>query len=359
MINTLGTTEIDSFKLRIPYRNVEISNYRLESLLTTTYEGGEIETENFKKNALRFENNGIKTKFAIEVMPMDNKGFKKKYLTMLINSKLLESKYRQGITKTNIDFVHNALMNYDVARFDLKTMLEGFVTDLDFKTDALATMDEFQELKKFFKNNAKEILNYTAFSSKINQGMQYSVRETRAYKTKPFVKMYHKELELKYNVRAKSPEFYKAYLKGKEDIKDLIRFETTIKNNEHMKALGITSNTLSHFLNLEDSFKKSILSMSINTHLHSNIKQIKIREGMSPMDEMLHNLIVMQMEQGMTFDRIRDFVLSTFTEKSRKYMAKKKFNQIYDEQIRGTKKDISTKNIDSILNLIGVDNDKR
>ena len=359
MIDTLGSTEIDSFKLRIPYRNVDVTNYRLEALRTTTFEGGEIETENFKKNALRFENNGIKTKFAIEVMPMDNKGFKKKYLTIGLNSKLLKEKYRQGITKTNIDFVHNAIMQYDVARFDLKTMLEGFVTDLDFKTDTKATMDEFQELKKFFKINAKEILNYSSFNSKTNQGMQYSVRETKSYKTKPFVKMYHKELELKYNVKAQSPIFYKAYLKGKEDVKDLIRFETTIKNNAHMKVLGITSNTLSHFLNLEDSFKKDILSMSINTHLESNIKQIKIREGMTPLDEMLHNLIVMHMEQGMTYDRIRDFVLSTFTEKTRKSKAKSKFNQIYEEQIRGTKKDISTKNIDSILNLIGVDNDKR
>lgn len=354
MINNLGATEIDSFKLRIPYRNVEITNYRLEALRTTTFEGGEIETENFKKNALKFENNGIKTRFAIEVMPTDNKGGKKKYLTMLINSKLLEEKYRQGVTKTNIDFVHNALMKYDVARFDLKTMLEGFTTDIDFKTDVIATMDEVQELKKFFKINAKVSTKYRPFNDKTNQGWQYSERETRAYKTNPFVKMYHKELELKYN----STDFYNAYIKG-QDIKDLIRFETTIKNNAHMKVLGITSNTLSNMLNLEDSFKKGILSKSINAHLESNIKQIKVREGMSPLDEMLHNLIVMQMNQGMTFDRIRDFALSTFTEKTRKSKAKSKFNSIYEEHIRGTKKDISTKNIDSILNLIGVDNEKR
>jgi hypothetical protein len=65
------------------------------------------------------------------------------------------------------------------------------------------------------------------------------------------------------------------------------------------------------------------------------------------------------MNGGMSFDRIRDFALSTFTEKTRKSKAKSKFNSIYEEHIRGTKKDISTKNIDSILNLIGVDNDKR
>ena len=358
MINTDTPTEIDSLKLRLPYRNVEIINYRLEAFLTTTFEGGEIDAENFKRNSLKFKKDGISVRFAVETMPTDSKGGKKKYLTILINSKLLKNKYLEGITKANIDNVHNELMSYDVARFDLKTMLEGFVTDVDFKTDFYSTMDEFQELKKFFKINARESnkvgQGYRPFNDKTNQGMQFSTRDTRAYKTNPFVKMYHKELELKYN----SSDFYEKYIKG-QNIKDLGRFETTIKNNAHMKALGINSNTLSNLLNLDDPFKKSILSMSINTHLESNIKQIKIREGMSPLDEMLHNLIVMQMNGGMSFDKIRDFALSTFTEKTRKSKAKSKFNSIYEEHIRGTKKDISTKNIDSILNLIGVDNDKR
>jgi hypothetical protein len=358
MINTNAPTEIDSFKLRIPYIFVEITNYKLEAFLTTTYEGGEIDAEKFKRNSLKFKENGISTRFAVERLPIDSKGGTRKYLTMLINSKHLKSRYLEGITNSNIDIVHSTLMDYGVAKFDLKTMLEGFVTDVDFKTDFISTMEDFQHLKKFFKINSRESIKlkqgYLPFNEKTNQGMQFSTRDTRAYKTNPFVKMYHKELELKYN----STDFYEKYLKG-QNIKDLGRFETTIKNNAHMKTLGITSNTLSNLLNLDDSFKKGILSQSINAHLESNIKQIKIREGMSPLDEMLHNLIVMQMNGGMSFDKIRDFALSTFTEKTRKSKAKSKFNAIYEEHIRGTKKDISTKNIDSILNLIGVDNDKR
>ncbi len=358
MINQNAPTEIDSFKLRIPYIFVEIINYKLEASLTTTYEGGEIDAENFKRNSLKFKENGISTRFAVERLPIDSKGGTRKYLTMLINSKLLKSRYLEGITDSNIEIVHKALMDYDVARFDLKTMLEGFVTDVDFKTDFTSEMEEFLHLKDFFRINARQSnkLNqgYRPFNDKVNQGMQFSTRDTRAYKTNPFIKMYHKELELKYN----STDFYEKYLKG-QNIKNLGRFETTIKNNAHMKTLGIKSNTLSNLLNLEDSFKKSILSKTINAHLETNIKQIKIKQGMTPLDEMLHNLIVMQMKQGMTFERIRDFALSTFTEKSRKSKAKGKFNEIYEEQIRGTKKDISTKNIDSILNLIGVDNDKR
>ena len=358
MINTNNPTEIDSFKLRIPYRNVEIIDYKLEASLTTTYEGGEIDEADFKRNSLKFKKNGISTRFAVETLPLDSKGNKRKYLTMLINAKLLKSRYLEGITNSNIDIVHKALMGYDVARFDLKTMLEGFVTDMDFKTDFYSKMEEFLHLKKFFRINSRESnkLNqgFRPFDKDTNQGMQFSTRETRAYKTNPFVKMYHKELELK----NKSYDFYYKYL-GDQDIENLGRFETTIKNNAHMKVLGITSNTLSNLLNLDDSFKKGILSQSINAHLESSIKQIKTKEGMSPMDELLHNFIVMQMKGGETFDRITDVALSTFTDKSKRYMAKKKLNIIYNEQIKGSKKDISTKNIDSILNLIGVDNDKR
>ena len=358
MINTNNPTELDSLKIRIPYRNVEIIDPKLEGTqINYIVETDEIMKE-FKNNSLKFKTDGISTRFAIEVMPTNNKGSKKKYLTILINSKLLTKPYLEGITKNNIDVIYKHLMAYNVVRFDLQTLLEGFVTDADFKTDVRCTMEEVQELKKFFIINSKQSnklgVGYQPFNDKTNQGIQFSNRETKAYKTNPFIKMYHKELELKYH----STEFYKKHIKG-QDVKDLVRFETTIKNNSHLKALGITSNTLSHLLNLDDKVKKNILSMSINAHLESNIKQVKKREGMSPSDIVNYNFIVSLMNYGQTFERVREIALDGITDKVAKSRKKSMLNKVYTDYIQGSKKDISTKNIDSILNLIGVDNDKR
>ncbi len=358
MINTNAPTEIDSLKIRIPYNNVEITDAKLEGTKITYIKETDEVMEEFKNNSLKFEDYGIKTRFAIEVMPTDSRGGKKKYLTILVNAKLLTSPYLQGITQNNIDIIHKHLMSYKVVNFSLQTLLDGFVTDIDFKTDVRCTMDEFKELKSFFRINARTSSKigegFRSFDSPTNQGIQFSTRETKSYKTNPFFKMYHKETELKNN----SKIFYNKYIKG-QDVKGLVRFETTIKNNKHMKLLGIESNTLSHLLNLDDSVKKGILSKTINTHLDSHIKEIKVKEGMNPMDELLHNLIVMQMEQGATFERIRDFALSTFTDKVAKSRKKNQLNEIYKEYIQGTKKDVSTKNINSILNILGVNEDKR
>ena len=347
-------TEIDSLKVRIPFKNIKIVDSRLEMTRFTYFEDGEL-IEEFKKNALLFEESGVKTRFAIEVMPTDSKGHKNKYLTIGFNSKLLKHRYFEGITKSNIDVIYKELIGFGVAEFSLQTLLEGFVTDVDFKTDTKSTFDEFVEMRQHLMLNAKSSNNsdvgFKKFNKKTNQGLQFSDRKTKAFKTNPFFKMYWKSLEL----RNKSKEFYKKHLKG-QNVDDICRFETTIKNNAHMKALGITSNTLSHLLNLEDSVKKDILQHTTKIHIDSTIKKMKPKEGMTPMDELLHNFIVMQMKGGMTFDKITDIALSSFTDKSKKYMCKKRLKKIYNEQIQGSKKDISTKNIDSIFSIIGINN---
>lgn len=352
MINTTERTEIDSLKIRIPYNKISVINYKLESTMFTFYEGGEL-VEEFKKNALLFDDEGIKTRFAIEVMPTDNKGASEKFLTIGLNSKLLKSLYFEGITKDNIDIVHKGLMAYKVAEFSLQTLLEGFATDIDFKTDLQCTLSEFEEIKKYFMVNARSSSNsdvgYKPFSAPTNKGIQFSNRLTKSFKTNPFFKIYWKPLELRY----KSATFFKTHLQG-QNTNNIARFETTIKNNKHLKVLGITSNTLSHLLNLDDSFKKDILKNTISIHLDSNIKKIEIKEGMSPMEQLLHNLIVMQMEQGMSYDKIRDFALSNFTDKIAKSRKKSQLNKIYEEHIKGTKKDISTKNIASIFSILGI-----
>ena len=347
-------TEIDSLKLRIPFKNVKVIDSRLEMTRFTYFEDGEL-IEEFKKNALLFEEFGVKTRFAIEELQTRGKGLKRKYLTIGFNSKLLKHRYFEGITKHNINVLYNELIAFGVADFSLQSMLEGFITDLDFKTDVRCSLDEFLEIIKHMILNARSStssdVGYRQFTKKTNKGLQFSVRATSSFKTNPFFKLYWKPLELRF----KSVEFFEKYLQG-QNTQNIARFETTIKNNEHLKALKITSNTLSHLLNLDDKVKKDILQKTTNIHIDSSIKKMEIKDGINPMDLLLHNLIVMQMKQGMTFDKITDFALSNFTDKVAKSRKKTHLKKIYKEYIQGTKKDISTKNIDSIFSIIGINN---
>lgn len=350
----INNTEIDSFKLRIPYNLVNVIDSRLEGTKTTWLNETAEVLKEFKDNALLIKDNGISIRFGVETMPSDSKGNTNTYLTILINSKLLKSRYLEGITNDNIIVVYDEIMAKNVVKFSLQHMLEGFCTDIDFKTDSEISKPGFDVLIKYFKNNAKESTQegrgYRVFKQHNNNGIQFSNRLTTKFKTNPFWKLYHKGIELQYN----SYDFKNTYLSS-IDTSNRIRFEYAIKNNKHLKALNIQSNTLGYLLNLDDATKKRILSETIKTHLIGNMKILKINEGISPMDEMLHNLITMQMDEGKSYLKIRDFALSTFENKVSKSRCKSKLDSIYKNYIQGSKEDISTREISDILTLIGLE----
>jgi hypothetical protein len=349
LINSFNSTELDSLKVRIPFNQVTVLDEKLQGTKITYLEETGEQLREFKDNALKFKTNGISTRFAIEIMPTDSKGNKKEYLTILINAKLLKQRYFEGITAQNITDVYNDLIAFKVAYFSLESLLGGFCTDMDFKTDTRLPIDDYSELIRFFKANAKSQEAYRDFNRKTNKGIQFSKRETKSFKTKPFWKLYHKETELFYH----SEEFKKQYLIG-QNLKDLIRFEFTIKNNQHLKSLKINSNTLNSILSLTDDVKKGILKSTLQVHLETYIRQMKKREGMQPTDELLHNLLILAMEKGMSFEAVSFFALSSFSDRVAKARKKSQLNKIYREYIQGSKKDISTKNIQGVLELIGL-----
>jgi hypothetical protein len=80
-------------------------------------------------------------------------------------------------------------------------------------------------------------------------------------------------------------------------------------------------------------------------------------KGMSPIDSILVNLIMMQMQGGKSYEIIRDFALSSINDKVSKSRKKTQLDSLYVEHIKGTKKDISTIDISSVFSLIGVKNE--
>ena len=103
---------LDSFKLRIPYELVEVLD---ESLLGTWQyvndKTGEINPYFNKKNSVTIKDKGKTTRYAIEQQVGKNKQVNT-YLTMLINSKLLESNYLKGITTETISEIYKACLLY-------------------------------------------------------------------------------------------------------------------------------------------------------------------------------------------------------------------------------------------------------
>ena len=353
-VNPQEKTNLDSLKIRIETSKIEITNIELRGTkITVLKETAEVLRE-FKDNALKFSNNGISTRFAIEIMPINSFGERKEYLTMLVNSKLLKSRYIEGITLDNIRLVYNELQSYKVAKFTFKDFLNGACTDIDFKTDRRVPMKDFEEVLQTFKDNSRlsqeKEKGYRPFGGPMNKGIEFSKRATTKFITNPFWKLYHKELELNSN----SLEFKNCYLQD-TNLKDLVRFEFTIKNKKHLKALELESNTLEYILNISELKKKEMLSNSIKAHLEGYKRTPIKNDGISPRDIADIMFITMQMEGGKSYEVIINRVLDAMPNKFAKSRMKKRFDTLYLEHIKGSKKDISTKNIAEVFTSIGLD----
>ena len=353
-VNPQEKTNLDSLKIRIETSKIEITNIELRGTkITVLKETAEVLRE-FKDNALKFSNNGISTRFAIEIMPINSFGERKEYLTMLVNSKLLKSRYIEGITLDNIRLVYNELQSYKVAKFTFKDFLNGACTDIDFKTDRRVPMKDFEEVLQTFKDNSRlsqeKEKGYRPFGGPMNKGIEFSKRATTKFITNPFWKLYHKELELNSN----SLKFKNCYLQD-TNLKDLVRFEFTIKNKKHLKALELESNTLEYILNISELKKKEMLSNSIKAHLDGYKRTPIKNDGISPMDRVIFNSITMHMEGAKSYEVILKRLLYGITCKVTKSRIKKKLDTLYLEHIKGSKKDISTKNIAEVFTSIGLD----
>ena len=347
-------TEIDSLKLRFPFEEIEIISSEIDQTYITYNASTGEEIDNFKNVAHKVIEKGITTRFAIEVQPTDNKtGAKEKYLVILLNSKTLKNNYFEGITRANIEEVYNYLISLEIASFTIENLLKAECTDIDFKTDYYLTMQSFMESLDFLKRNSKESKasekGYKGFNEKTNKGLQWSTRKTTAFKTNPYIKIYHKELELKF----KSREFCNEFVDRKR-IKDLVRTEFTIKNKKHLKALGIENNSFETLLNLEDSFKKTLIEKTLNVHLSKRkISKKETPKGMNPTEQMFYKLITMQMKLDFTYEKIRSIVLEDMN-KDNRYKKGLYLDAIYHTYIEGKTEDKNTKEVDGFFGILGL-----
>lgn len=200
-----------------------------------------------------------------------------------VNAKMLGSEYFSGITSKTINKIYNYIMNLKIIHTSKFEFMNAFVSDCDFCYDFLVSPKPMQEANQLiFSEVTPANFKYVQkpFRQKTNVGLQFNER-AKATPSKPYIKIYHKSLELQY----KSVEFYDAYFSGK-NINDIGRIEFTVKNSKHRKYLNLGNHrTLENILTINDDRMKQIINSGIPEYIKEK-SIIKDFQNVSPTDKL-------------------------------------------------------------------------
>lgn len=209
--SNLGVISFDSFKWRIPLHLVKVVNEDLlDAVLKQTVNtktGNIISEEQIQNNSLNVNFEGYHIHFAI------SKLFGGSDLVILINSKLLEEKYLDGISMLNIETLYKKIISCNVVSLTFEEFLLGNCSDIDIKKDIECdTVEEFNNftLQLFQSSRMIKKLGHGSrrWATRENAGIQWNKREGSTY-PHPFLKVYHKGVEVK---ESKNKEFFNQYI---------------------------------------------------------------------------------------------------------------------------------------------------
>lgn len=353
----------DSLKIRIPIHLVDIKDTSiLDYYADTNLNTGEIHSSVFKQKAKEyFFNSTSKVKILIEKRPTAN-GKVEDCLVILLNSKILRSRYLEGLHFDVIETVYKDLMSLNVFSVDYETFLRSDCTDVDIKLDEVMNQEEWTELINQFmqltKQSKEQNKGYKRFKPNAQyphqNGLMYNTRATASAST-PFLKLYWKGGEL----ITQSLDFFEENLKdiSKTDILNLVRIETTIKDKRHARSLGIDNMTLLGLLSLTEQTKEDIFRKMTSKHLERPQRTLKAetpKADMTPEQQIQYYSIVLLMEHTKhNADEVIKSLLQGITSAPTKSRKKKELTLIYERHIRGNKIDLRTEKINSFFTKFG------
>ena len=310
----LYTPKIDSTLLSIPLDKCTIIDSNLVDIVTTLKVNnttGEAISSNEKKGEPYTKRyNGISFKIWVKYQfdYVNGKKVAMPYLNFLANSKQLEGRYFEGITKNTYKDYYNVIMALNVFKCAYKDFQGARYSDTDVSFDFRATDKEFDVLKTNIKKSVLDIRLIHTTNSKKNSGIWTPTqREPRKQGTpsKPYIKFYSKELDFRHN----SKEFADNYF-TLDDYKNIIRFEATVINAKHKTRLGIQSGkTFYEFL----EFDLQLLCRNMFNEYLTKPKLVKAT-GLRPLEMIIVKAINKIIEQGGNKNDIYDiFDLSNYT----------------------------------------------
>lgn len=336
---------IDSCKIRLPIDMVSVKDNRLYDEYISVHKDNlldhgsiEIDEDHFKRKAVKIEKHGVKIHFLIQDFFVDAKGTQRKFLVMLINSKILGVNYFKGISQDTIKDVYDAIISLEVVTFNYESFIwNAKVSDMDVKVDFLQR-DPVPFFAKIVsdcdKNKRSSFSNkgYRIFKGKTNKGIQFGSRKDATLGS-PFFKIYHKKTELFYN----SAEFFSKYLQEhfksegivQTDYNYIVRAEFTLKNKRFIEKFLNCDGSLEFILKVtQEQYRKAIQEIK-KIHI-APITIKKVLDSLPPMDQMLLNALLMwnRLEPLAHYAEIQKIILSGLDGNARS-RAKKKLEGLY------------------------------
>lgn len=357
MINTLDIS-VDSLRLSFPLEKTEILSTSLLGRqvikLTVDESTGEQIDESFTElnsEYITFEENDVTYQIKARI---ENR-FGTKYLALLLNSKILERDYLQGITKTNIKHIYEKL-NGIIFNMSYSQFLKGSPSDIDLKKDIRVESKEVfdsytQELKSFTKPTRNKKQGVNRISKPINKGIEWNSRE-HSTSSRPFLKMYHKGIETNHGEHS---AFFNKYI-PKSELENRARIEVTIKNKNQAKQYDIDISTLESLLSTPQDELHKVLETAIKKNLLPRLqaKRSKPNEELSGTDLLLFiHLSNMIKNQSYDYYEALEWTLKHFENKQDKYRMKKRLEAIYEQNINGEIYAQKTNNLSSFFKDFG------
>lgn len=379
----LGVAKVDSLKIRIPLKALNSYDKSLnDSYIKVCDETGEPflnqdgEIRKFKEESNVYDLNGVPLRVGIAKQVRCGRGFDD-FLYILINSKQgcaisgIPHSYFKAIDLESICWIWDKMMDLDIIDIEWMDFLKASIpTDIDIKIDHKLPMDEYKEMLngcfKMTKPSNNRDVGCTTFKKKGNVGISWSVRETSKYLTSPYLKIYHKGLELEHH----SNDFYVQHLSSYyaySDLKDIFRIETTIKNKKHLrelnKAIGLdmVDYNLYELLGLMQSkneeIAKSIVQKAVNSHLlprKRSLNMFKDKVDMTPSDCIMFSAMLAFIEDcDWTYLQVEKVLLSRITNAGSKSLNKKKLLGFYQDITQKKNYKIKAKKVESIFDSWG------
>lgn len=227
--------KIDSLRIEIPLSEVKVLDKTLiEKLYLINSDAQVIKEKNGEPWVKVID--GINYKFWSHGFYNVNTKVFDKYLVLLANAKMLHEKYFEGLNQDNIDFLLENLNKHKVVNISKEAFLKATVSDVDFCFDFNATPNELIEVVDVYQKTvivgSKDIVNGKKDTNK-HVALYLNSRKNQ-YPTKPYLKFYHKTLELK----SKSEEFANKYLSS-VDFDNVARCEVNLRNYKYFEKFGL------------------------------------------------------------------------------------------------------------------------
>jgi hypothetical protein len=360
---------IDSYGVLVRESTLTKIDYKLITKPCIYYEGGETIDDLQTLVPQVYEQNGIKLRFS-RVHLQGNKHFDGGYFVrFVITAKLLKSEYFNGLNSENIHHVIKFINDTGIIEISKKAFLGSIVNDIDicknYYQDSEKYTNHLPLLKSFVKTSkAYAVKIFQSKDDSDNKGLIYGENRNAGTWSNPFIKFYNKESEL----NGKSKLFNKTFLfplikQGWLTLKDLRRYEISIKNSSHKKSL--VSNKIiesEQFKTVGDLYAISIKDLHniMNSYLGKYYDKIpRYNKGieLSTQDNMLAYMIDLAIKNNASEKQIYD-VLELADNKGQKLRMKKRLDRLFS-YVTDTEyiKNVLDQNTDfhTFLEYLGID----